>query len=272
MYETLTVEREEHLTWLTLDRPDALNALDGTMDGTMVDELRDFFWNLAEDVQTRVVVVRGRGRAFCAGLDLVEAGSNESAAAVEGSVPAILRRQRHIAEIAMLMRRAPQPIIAAVRGAAAGGGFALALASDVRIAAESARMNAAFIRIGLSACDVGVSYFLPRLVGASVASELLLTGDFIHADRAERTGLVSRVVPDDALDDAAREMAQRMLRNAPLGLRLTKECLKASIDAPSLESAIAMEDRNQTLAVGTRDFREGVRAFLEKRPAKFEDR
>jgi enoyl-CoA hydratase len=268
MYETLAVEREEHLTWLTLDRPDALNALNGTM----VDELRDFFWNLAEDVQTRVVVVRGRGRAFCAGLDLVEAGSNESAAGVEGSVPAILRRQRHIAEIAILMRRAPQPIIAAVRGAAAGGGFAIALASDVRIAAESARMNAAFIRLGLSACDVGVSYFLPRLVGASVASELLLTGDFIDAERAERTGLVSRVVPDAALDDAAREMAQRMLRNAPLGLRLTKECLKASIDAPGLESAIAMEDRNQALAVGTRDFREGVRAFLEKRPAKFEDR
>jgi len=268
MYEALTIEREEHLTWLTLDRPDALNALNGTM----VDELRDFFWHLPEDVQTRVVVVRGRGRAFCAGLDLVEAGSNEDAAASEGSVPAILRGQRHISEIFMLMRRAPQPIIAAVHGAAAGGGFALALASDVRIAAESARMNAAFIRIGLSACDVGVSYFLPRVVGASVASELLLTGDFIHAERAERTGLVSQVVPDDALDDAAREMAERMLRNAPLALRLTKECLKANIDAPSLESAIAMEDRNQALAVGTRDFREGVRAFLEKRPAKFEDR
>ena len=268
MYETLAVERDEHLTWLTLDRPDSLNALDRRM----VDELRDFFWNLADDVRTRVVIVKGRGRAFCAGLDLVEAGSGEGAAASSRSVPATLRGQRHIAEIALLMRRAPQPIVAAVRGPAAGGGFAIALAADVRIAAESARMNAAFIRLGLSACDVGVSYFLPRLVGASLASELLLTGDFIEAERALHTGLVSRVVPDDALDDAAREMAQRMLRNAPLALRLTKECLKASIDAPSLESAIAMEDRNQALAVGTRDFREGVRAFLEKRPPKFEDR
>jgi enoyl-CoA hydratase len=179
--------------------------------------------------------------------------------------------QRHISEIVMLMRRAPQPIIAAVRGAASGGGFAIALAADVRVAGESARMNAAFIRLGLSACDVGVSYFLPRLVGASVASELLLTGDFIDAARAEKTGLVSRVVPDGELDACARAMAESMLRNSPLALRLTKECLKHSIDAGSLEQAIAMEDRNQVLATGSRDFREGVTAFLQKRPPKFEN-
>jgi len=133
-------------------------------------------------------------------------------------------------------------------------------------------MNAAFIRIGLSACDVGVSYFLPRLVGASIASELLLTCNFIDAARAERAGLVSRVVPDAELEAAAREMADDMLRNSPLGLRLTKECLKLSIDAPSLEAAVAMEDRNQILAAQTGDFREGVVAFLQKRPAKYGDR
>ena len=171
----------------------------------------------------------------------------------------------------MLMRRAPQPIIAAVHGPACGGGFAMALAADVRIAGESARMNAAFIRIGLSACDVGVSYFLPRIVGASIASELLLTGNFIDAARAERVGLVSRVVPDAELESAARAMAGDMLRNSPIGLRLTKECLKLSIDAPSLEAAVAMEDRNQILAAQTSDFREGVLAFLQKRPARFED-
>src|SRR5262249_1265741 len=159
----------------------------------MVDELRDFFWNLVDDRETRVVVVRGAGRAFCAGLDLKEA-SGSGAEAEEGGGRGLssgLRAQRPIAALVLLMRRAPQPIIAAVRGAASGGGFAIALASDVRVAGESARMNAAFIRLGLSACDVGVSYFLPRLVGASVASELLLTGDFIDAARAERTGLVS---------------------------------------------------------------------------------
>jgi len=266
MYETLAVERDKHLTLLTLNRPSSLNALSRQM----VDELRDFFWNLVDDTQTRVVIVRGAGRAFCAGLDLKEAATTTSAPG--GSIPGGLRGQRHIAEIVMLMRRAPQPIIAAVKGAASGGGFAIALASDVRIAGESARMNAAFIRLGLSACDIGVSYFLPRLVGGSVASELLLTGDFIDAARAERTGLVSSVVPDEQLDAAAREMAERMLRNSPLGLRLTKEALKINLDAPGLEAAIAIEDRNQILASGTRDFREGITAFLQKRPPVFEDR
>lgn len=266
MYDTLDVTREDHLTWLTLNRPDSLNALSRRM----VDELRDFFWKLGDDRETRALIVRGAGRGFCAGLDLKEAGSGDGGVGT-GTVTGFLRGQRHISEVVMLMRRAPQPIIAAVHGAAAGGGFAIALASDVRVAGQSARMNAAFIRLGLSACDIGVSYFLPRVVGASVASELLLTGDFIDAARAERTGLVSRVVPDDQLEACAREMGQAMLRNSPLGLRLTKECLKHSIDAGSLEQAIAMEDRNQALAGGTRDFREGVAAFLQKRPAKFED-
>jgi enoyl-CoA hydratase len=158
-----------------------------------------------------------------------------------------------------------------VHGAACGGGFALALASDVRLAGESARMNAAFIRIGLSACDMGVSYFLPRLVGGSVASELMLTGRFIEAERALRVGLVSKVVPDDALEGEAAALAREMLAATPLGLRLTKECLNASVDAPSLESAIAMEDRNQVLCTQTRDFREGIAAFLEKREPHYRD-
>jgi enoyl-CoA hydratase len=265
MYETLTLQREGHLTWLTLNRPESLNA----MSTTLVRELRQFFWELPDDMETRVLVLRGAGRAFCAGLDLKEQPSGEGATG--GSVAAGLRSQRTISELVLLMRRAPQPIIAAVHGAACGGGFALALAADVRIAGESTRMNAAFIRLGLSACDVGVSYFLPRIVGSSVAAELLLTGNFIDAARAERVGLVSRVVPDAGLEEAARALAQDMLRNSPLGLRLTKECLKLSLDAGSLEEVVAMEDRNQILAARGADFREGVMAFLEKRPARFRD-
>jgi enoyl-CoA hydratase len=264
-YETLQVEREGHLTWLVLNRPDALNS----MNGKLIDEVSDFFRGLTDDRQTRVVVMRGAGRAFCAGLDLKEHASDDRATG--GSITGGLRGQRRVSEIVMLMRRAPQPIIAAVHGPACGGGFAMALAADVRIAGESARMNAAFIRLGLSACDVGVSYFLPRIVGASVAAELLLTGDFVGAARAERIGLVSRVVPDAELEAAARELAGRMLRNSPLGLRLTKECLKLSLDAGSLEQVIAMEDRNQILAAQSHDFREGVTAFLEKREAQFKD-
>ena len=263
MYETLALEREGHLLWLTLNRPEALNALSRRM----VDELRDFFWKLGDDRETRALIVRGAGRGFCAGLDLKEAGSGDGAGG--GSVTGFLRGQRHISEVVMLMRRAPQPIIACVQGAACGGGMALALGADVRLAGESMRMNAAFIRIGLSACDVGVSYFLPRMVGASVAAELLLTGNFIDAARAERLGLVSRVVPDAELPAAAETLAGEMLRNSPLGLRLTKECLNAALDAGSLEQVIAMEDRNQILCSRTNDFREGILAFLQKRAPTF---
>ena len=266
MYETLRLERDGHATWLTLNRPDALNA----MSRTMIRELATVFRGLPDDRETRVLVLRGAGRAFCAGLDLKEQ-PHAADGVVGGSVQGGLRGQREVSDLVMLMRRAPQPIIAAVHGPACGGGFALALAADVRLAGESARMNAAFIRIGLSACDVGVSYFLPRLVGASVAAELLLTGNFIDAARAERVGLVSRVVPDAELEDAARTMANDMLRNSPLGLRLTKECLAHAIDAQSLDAVVAMEDRNQILAARSSDFREGVAAFLGKREARFTD-
>jgi enoyl-CoA hydratase len=265
MSETLRVEREGALAWVTLDRPQRLNAISRQL----VTELREFFTALPEDRQTRVVVLRGAGRAFCAGLDLKESHSDDHG---EGaSVAAGLRAQRRIAELVLLMRRAPQPIIACVQGAASGGGFALALGADVRIAGESARMNAAFIRIGLSACDVGVSYFLPRMVGAAIAAELLLTGNFVDAARAERIGLVSRVVPDADLEATARALAADILRNSPLGVRLTKECLNMSLDAGSLEQVIAMEDRNQILCTRSDDFREGVRAFLEKRPARYRE-
>ena len=264
-YTTLQVERRNHIAWLTLNRPESLNA----MNRALVQELRAFFSGLSQDLDTHVVVLRGAGRAFCAGLDLKESTSEVSD---DVSVSAALRGQRGLSELMIMMRRAPQPIIAAVHGPACGGGFALALGADVRIAAASARMNAAFIRLGVSGCDVGVSYFLPRMIGASVAAELLLTGNFIDAARAERLGLVSRVVPDAELTQAAQALADEMLRNSPLGLRLTKECLNASLDAGSLEQVIAMEDRNQILCTRTDDFREGVMAFLQKRPAQFKDR
>lgn len=263
-YECIEVKREEGgLAWLTLNRPDSLNALNPQL----VDELTDYFQGLRNDVQTRVVVLRGAGRSFCAGLDLKDTGGDVG----DRSLSASMRGQRRVSQIPILMRRAPQPIIACVQGPACGGGFMLALASDVRIAGESARMNAAFIKIGLSACDVGVSYLLPRLVGASLASELLLTGRFIHADRALATGLVSQVVPDEGLEAAGRALAEEMLAATPIGLRLTKDCLAASIDAPSLEDAIAMEDRNQVLCARSKDFVEGMTAFLEKRPPRYQD-
>jgi len=263
-YETIRVEKQERVDWLTLNRPDALNAINTPM----VTELRDYFGGLSEDRETRVVVMRGAGRAFCAGLDIKEA----TAPGRDGPFGRGLGFQGYLAEVYLRMRRCPQPIVALVHGPACGGGFAFALASDIRIAGQSARMNAAFIRIGLSACDMGVSYLLPRLVGTSIASELMLTGRFIHAERALATGLVSEVVPDDELADAAASYVDEMLTTSPLGLRLTKEGLTMAVDAGSLEAAMAVENRNQLLCAQHPDAREGMRAFLEKRPPVYRSR
>lgn len=260
-YQTITIEKRGDADWLTLNRPDSLNAISLQM----VHELNDYFGKLYNDGAVRVVVMRGAGRAFCAGLDIKEAAGRSEPAPFGGG----FGFQGYLADVYIKMRRCPQPIIAAVQGAASGGGFAFALAADVRIAGESARMNAAFIKLGLSACDMGVSYFLPRAVGSSIASELMLTGRFINAQRALATGLVSEVVPDDQLEAAAETLAQEMLATSPMGLRMTKEGLSLSIDAPSLEAAMAIENRNQLMTSKSPNVAEGMRAFIEKRAPNY---
>lgn len=259
-YESLSIRRDGPVDRLTLNRPDQLNA----MTVAMMDELDDYFGRLQFDDAVRVVVLTGAGRAFCAGLDIKAWDPR-----VKRAVGPILLQQRKLAEIVLRMRRCPQAIIALLNGAACGAGFAMALASDIRIAVPQTRMNAAFIKIGASACDVGVSYLLPRLVGTSVAAELMFTGKFIHADRALRLGLVSDVVEPDQLAAAGDALLAELLLTSPLGLRLTKEALYAAVDAPSLEAAIAMENRNQILCSASGDLAEGMAAFLEKRPARY---
>ncbi len=263
-YETLAVERDGPIDTLWLNRPNELNAITTPM----VSELRHYFDHLLENQQTRVVLMGGKGKAFCAGLD-IKAASDTS---VPRPFGAGMGFQGYLAEVYMKMRRCPQPIISLIQGPACGGGFAFALASDVRIAADNARMNAAFIKLGLSACDMGTSYFLPRLVGTSVASELMLTGKFIDAERSLRTNLVSEVVPEAELLATAKAYAREMLLASPMGLRLTKEGLNVAIDAPGLEAAIAIENRNQVLCSRTADAKEGMRAFIEKRPPVYQGR
>jgi enoyl-CoA hydratase len=260
----LDLRQDGDVIWATMNRPDRLNALSRDL----VTQLREFFVGLYWRRDVRVVVLQGAGGAFCAGLDLKERAPENTDRTVGGGLTA----QRSISEIVIAMRRCPQPIVACIDGAASGGGFALALASDVRIATPRMRMNAAFIRIGLSACDIGVSYFLPRMVGASVAAEYMLTGRFIDAERARELGLVSRIVPADQLETEAQGFVTDMLHATPLGLRLTKECLNHAIDAQGLEAAVAMEDRNQILCSQDGDFNEGVRAFLQKRPPVYAGR
>jgi enoyl-CoA hydratase/carnithine racemase len=256
----LQLEEKGDVIRATMNRPERLNALNRNL----VQELRDFFTGLYWRHDIRVVVLRGAGANFCAGLDLKERTN-----AGPRDVSAGLVSQRRISEIVIAMRRCPQPIIALVNGAASGGGFALALASDIRIATPTTRMNAAFIKLGLSACDIGVSYFLPRMVGSSVAAEFMLTGRFITAERAATLGLVSKIVAPEALDAEADELVSDMLLTSPLGLRLTKEALNVAIDANGLEAVIAMEDRNQILCAQSDDFREGITAFLEKRKPNY---
>lgn len=259
--ETIRIERDGAVDHLILNRPEALNSINMQM----VSELRDYFGGLLENAQTRIVVMRGEGRSFCAGLDIKQSGQMVDRAGHK-PVGRGFGFQGYLAEVYLLMRRCPQPILSLIQGPACGGGFAFALASDIRIAGESARMNAAFIRIGLTACDMGTSYLLPRLVGTALASELMLTGRFIDAKRALATGLVSEVVPDDQLLAAAKPYLEEMLTTSPMGLRLTKEGLNMAIDANSLESAMAIENRNQILCSQTEDAKEGMRAFIEKRP------
>ena len=263
-FRTIGVERRGAIEILTLDRPAALN----TLDPVMVAELTAYFEALHERADIRVVLLRGHGRAFCAGLDLKGWAASED----ERGVHLSLDTQRRIARIIKLMRSCPQPVIGLGHGPACGGGFSLLLASDVRIGAPSLRMNAAYIKIGLGGADIGSSYLLPRLVGLSVASELLLTGRFIDAERALRVNLISEIVPEERLRDAGLALAEEMLGTAPMGLRLTKDALNLAIDAPSLEAAMAVEDRQQVMMTTTEDHREAVAAFLEKRAPVFKDR
>ncbi len=259
-YTTITVEKRGPVDWLTLNRPNALNAIN--LD--MVEELNDYFGRLYHDGSVRVVVMRGTGKAFCAGLDIKEHHARADVPFGGG-----YGFQGYLADVYIKMRRCPQPIVSLLHGAVCGGGLAFALASDIRLAGETARMNSAFIRIGLSSCDMGVSYFLPRLVGGSIAAELMLTGRFIHAPRALAVGLVAEVVPDNQLEAAAQPWIDDLLHASPKGLRMTKEGLAMALDAPGLEAAMAIENRNQVLTAQSQNFAEGKRAFIEKRPPNY---
>jgi enoyl-CoA hydratase len=249
---------------LILNRPHVLNA----MTAELVASLHRHLDEIAVDQSVRVVVVTGAGRGFCAGLDLGGYGEAPHTDSL-GTTQRGFAVQKHIASLVPHLRSLPQPVIAAVNGAAAGGGFALVLASDVRLASTAARFNAAFIRIGLSACDIGTSWLLPRLIGASRAQELMLTGRIFDAEEAHRIGLVVELHEPGALLDAAYAKAELIMANAPFGVALTKEGMWSALEIPGMQAAIDLENRQQIMASATADHREAMRAFLERRPAEF---
>jgi enoyl-CoA hydratase len=255
-----SLEKRGEVAILTLNRPERLNALTWEL----MRELHKVLDGIREDQSIRMLAVTGAGRGFCSGLDITRGDPLGG----DDGILTVLERQELVANLAVKLRKLPIPVIAAVNGPATGAGFALALAADLRVCGPEAKFSAAFVRIGISACDVGVSYMLPRIVGHGAASEIMLTGNLVDAEWAARIGLANRIVEGDPVE-AALEFGQDITRNSPFGVRMTKEVLAMSVDAPSIEAAVEMENRTQVLATRTEDMTEAVAAFKEKREAEF---
>ena len=261
-YRAIRVDTDASVDWVTLDRPKRLNALNDRM----VHELWDYFSRRQRDHDCRVIVLQGAGAAFCAGLDLK---SRADAGETDKVVDATDDRRASLSGLVTLMRSCPQPVVALVHGAACGGGFILALAADIRIAGESARMNVAFVKLGLSGCELGTSYFLPRMVGLSVARELMMTGRFIGAARALATGLVSETTSDQGLRAAGEALVADLLRTSPAGLRKTKETMEMTLRSDDLQAVMKLEEHTQMLCLQGPDFAEAIAAFGDKRSPQF---
>ncbi|MFD1813962.1 enoyl-CoA hydratase/isomerase family protein [Rhodococcus gannanensis] len=267
MSAVLVSAPEQGVTQITLNRPEALNAL--TAD--TVAALRDALTGIAQDRACRVVVLTGAGRAFSAGLDLTGYG-DEDRIAEEGDLARTLSRQREIAGIAQQLHELPQPVVAAVNGPAAGGGLAFVCASDIRIAATPAVFAVSFIRAGFSACDIGVSWLLPRIVGAGRAHELMLTGRRFDAAEALRIGLVTDVVEPGDLLTVALAKAREIMLNPPLSVELTKQGMWIALETASFDASVEFENRQQVFTALTEDRGEATAAFLAKRPPSYRRR
>ncbi len=251
---------------IRLERPERLNA----MNVALMSDLARAFDQVGADNSCRVAVLTGSGRAFSSGLDLRDAGLVPN---VDGlSVGRIaLRSMRHYSQVVTQIRHMPQVVIAAVNGVAYGGGMCLAMACDLRFGGAAAEFNATGIVNGLTAAEMGVSWLLPRQVGAAVANDLLLTGRVVDAAEAHRLGLISRLVGDAELLDHALDTAARMTKFSPYGLTMTKAATWASLEISSLAAAIEFEDRNQLMLGFTDNLPEAIQAFANKREPDYRD-
>jgi enoyl-CoA hydratase len=262
----LVDEPDSRVRVLTLNRPDALNAMTAELCEALHEELSA----IGRDRACRAVVLTGAGRGFCAGLDLQGYGASPDN---DGSDEPRdrLANQEHMSTLILALRALPQPVIAAVNGPAAGFGLALTLGCDIRFAAESAVFRAAFINIGVSNCDMGTSWLLPRLIGASRSHELMLTGRRVPAREALAIGLVADVVQDGQVLERALQSAREIAALAPWGVRLTKRGMWSALEIPSEQAAVEYEDRQQIMSTFGRAVPEAIGAFLEKRDADFAD-
>jgi enoyl-CoA hydratase/carnithine racemase len=262
----LVEEPAPHVVQLALNRPDQLNAMTAELCEALHVELR----RVASARACRAVILTGAGRGFCAGVDLRGYGA---APGNDGSDEPRdrLANQEHMSKLVLGLRALPQPVIAAVNGPAAGLGLALALGCDIRYTSTAAVFRAAFINIGLSNCDMGTSWLLPRLIGASRSHELMLTGRRLDAEEALRIGLVAEVLDGERLLERALQAAQQIAALAPWGVRLTKRGIWSALEIPSEQAAVEYEDRQQIMVTFSRAVPEAAGAFLEKRPASFAD-
>lgn len=245
---------------ITLSRPERLNAL--TFE--VYRELADTFVTLRHEQAVRVVVITGAGRAFCSGGDVHDIIGELFDRNMEG----LLEFTRMTCELIQNIRALPKPVIASLNGTTAGAGACIALASDIRLASEDARIAFLFVKVGLSGADMGAAYLLPRVVGLSKATELLYMGDFISASEAERAGLYNKVVPADQLVDTTREFAERLAQGPAFALAKTKEMLNRELFC-NLETALESEAQAQAICMQHPDYREAYEAFVAKRAAKF---
>jgi len=257
---TFLYEQTGGVATITLNRPERLNAL--TFE--VYRELTDTFSALRNENDVRVVVITGSGRAFCSGGDVHDIIGELFARNMDG----LLEFTRMTCELVGNIRRLSKPVIASLNGATAGAGACIALASDIRLASDNARIAFLFVKVGLSGADMGAAYLLPRIVGLAKATELLYTGDFISAPEAERIGLYNRVVTAEQLTTVTREFAERLARGPAFALAKTKEMLNRELNM-NFEAALECEAQAQAICMQHPDYREAYEAFVAKREAKF---
>jgi enoyl-CoA hydratase len=256
MYEII----EPGIALVMLNRPERLNAINLAM----LDDFQKLFTMLSKDESVRVVILTGQGKGFCSGADLMDAADEKNAHYFADPQTYLTFVQERYSSLIKGFRDIPQPIIAAINGAAAGGGFCMALACDIRIISPEGYFVASFINIGLSGGELGSSYLLPRLIGLARAADILYSGRKVNAHEAETSGLVSAVVPRERLLETALAYARTMLSKSPGGLRLTKRVLDQNLETPSLNAAMELENRNQALLVFSGDFAKMVKSFNVK--------
>ena len=274
-YKTITLEKRNGMAILTFNRPETLNSINLDMS----EETADAITEIDKDENTRVLIITGAGKAFSAGADVrAELASIVDAKAgkkVEGAPETIFTRimqgKPTILTIPRQLREMGKPVIAAINGVAAGGGFSIALACDLRIASETARFNMAFIMRGLIP-DCGGTFFLPKIVGTAEACQLIFTGDTIDAAEAARIGLVSKVVPQEKLMETVEGLAKKLVQRAPIALKSAKRAVYKGFNEVDLASHMEYEVFINRTCSDTEDFKEGVQAFLEKREPKFKGR